>query len=94
MERVTKYTKHHDLIKEALALPPESYSRLVKKLKDRDLYLLMTELDQACRQIPDAVANTTKFEVKPSPRQFQDAEKLSPLIHEMQKELEARLKKE
>jgi hypothetical protein len=94
MKRITKYTQSHNLILEALAIPLESYTKHIKKMKDRDLYLLMSELNQACSQIADAVSNTTKFEVKPSPEQFQDAEKLQPAIQEMQKELELRLRQE
>ena len=92
MERVTKYTKSHNLILEALTIPVGNYMKHIKKMKDRDLYLLMSELNQAYNQITDAVSNTAKFEVKPSPAQFEDAEKLSPVIQEMQKELELRLK--
>lgn len=92
MRRPTKYTKSHNLILEALAIPFESYARHIKKMKDRDLYLLMSELNQACNLITEAVGNTTKFEVKPSPEQFEDAEKLRPVIQEMQAELELRLK--
>jgi len=94
MKRITKYTKSHNLILEALAIPFESYVKHIKTMKDRDLYLLMSELNQACNQIVEAVGNTTKFEVKPSPAQFEDAEKLQPVIQEMQKELELRLKQE
>jgi hypothetical protein len=92
MERVTKYTKSHNLILEALAIPFENYIRHIKKMRDRDLYLLMSEFNHACSQITEAVGNTTKFEVKPSPAQFKDAEKLRTVIQEMQKELELRLK--
>ncbi|HEX79188.1 MAG TPA: hypothetical protein G4O19_03420 [Dehalococcoidia bacterium] len=91
MRKSTKYTKSHNLILEAMAIPFESYPRIIKKMKDRDLYLLMSELNQACNQIVEAVSNTTKFEVKPTPAQFEDAEKLRPVIQEMQKELELRL---
>jgi len=94
MEKVTKYTKSHNLILEALAIPLENYVKHVKKMKDRDLYLLMSELNQACNYIVEAVSNTTKFEVKPSPAQFGDAEKLRPVIQEMQKELELRLEQQ
>ena len=92
MEMVTKYTKSHNLILEALTIPVGNYMKHIKKMKDRDLYLLMSELNQAYNQITDAVGNTAKFEVKPSPAQFEDAEKLRPVIQEMQKELELRLK--
>ena len=94
MEGVTKYTKSHNLILEALAIPVGNYMKHIKKMKDRDLYLLMSELNQAYNQITDAVSNTVKFEVKPSPAQFEDAEKLRPVIQEMQKELELRIKQE
>jgi hypothetical protein len=91
MKKETKYTKPHKLILEALAIPLETISRRVKKMRDRDLYLLMSELNQACKLIMDAVRNTTKFEVKPTPEQFEDADKLRPVIEEMQQELERRL---
>jgi len=91
MPKETKYTRPHNLILEALAIPRESITRRITKMKDRDLYLLMSELNQACKLIVDAVSNTTKFEVKPSPEQFEDAEKLRPVIDEMQQELERRL---
>jgi len=92
MKRPTKYTKSHNLILEALTIPFENYIKHIKNMQDRDLYLLMSELNQACNQIVEAVSNTTKFEVKPSPEQFEDAEKLRPVIQEMQKELKLRLK--
>ena len=41
MEKVTKYTKSHNLILEALAIPLENYVKHVKKMKDRDLYFIM-----------------------------------------------------
>jgi hypothetical protein len=91
MKKETRYTKPHKLILEALSIPRESISRQVRKMKDRDLYLLMNELNQACNLIVNAVNNTTKFEVKPSPEEFEDAEKLRPVIEEMQQELERRL---
>lgn len=91
MEKTTQYTKSHNLILEALSIPSDNYTKLIKKMTDNNLYLLMSELNQACNYIVDAVSNTTKFEVKPSPIQFQDAEKLRPVIGEMQKELKLRL---
>ena len=91
MVKTTKYTKSHNLILEALTIPLENYARHIKNMKDRDLYLLMSELNRAYNQIVEAVSNTTKFEVKPSPEQFEDAEKIHPVIQEMQKELELRL---
>ncbi|MBN1369704.1 MAG: hypothetical protein JW954_05665 [Dehalococcoidaceae bacterium] len=90
MERTTRYTNSHKLIIEALEIPLEKYPGLISRMKDRDLYLLMGELDHACRYIQDAVANTAKFEVKPSPAEFQDSEKIAPVIELMQKELERR----
>ncbi|MDD5486150.1 MAG: hypothetical protein PHW65_01150 [Dehalococcoidales bacterium] len=90
MERTAQYTRSHELILEALEIPLQNYPGLISRLKDRDLYLLMCELDHACRYIQDAVANTARFEVKPSPAQFQDSEKIAPVIELMQKELERR----
>jgi len=52
----------------------------------------MSSLNEARNQIVEAVSNTSKFEVKPSPEQYQDAEKVYPLIQIMQEELELRLK--
>jgi len=89
---VNKYTKSHKLILEALTISLEDYMRHIKNMKDRDLYLIMSELNKACNQIVEAVGNTTRFEVKPSPAQFEDAEKLRPVIQKMQEELELRLK--
>jgi len=94
MERTTRYTKSHRLILEALEIPLQNYPELISRIKDGDLYLLMCELDHACRYIQDAVANTAKFEVKPSPAQFQDSEKIRPIIELMQKELEGRANQE
>jgi len=90
VERTTQYTKSHKLILEALEIPLQNYPGLISRMKDRDLYLLMGELDHACSYIQDAVANTAKFEVKPSPAQFQDCEKIRPVVELMQKELERR----
>ena len=92
MVKTTKYTKSHLLILEALTIPFENYIKHIRNMKDRDLYLIMSELKQAHNQIVEAVSNTTKFEVKPSPEQFKDAEKVFPLIQMMQEELELRLK--
>jgi len=94
VERITRYTRSHKLILEALEIPLQNYPGLISRMKDRDLYLLMCELDHACRHIQDAVANTAKFEVKPSPAQFQDSEKIAPVIELMQKELERRASRE
>ena len=91
MARVTEYTKSHQLILEALTIPLEGYRRHINKMKNRDLYLLMSALNEARNQIMEAVGNITKFEVKPSPEQYQDAEKVLPIIQEMQKELELRI---
>ena len=87
---VTKYTKSHKLILEALTIPVEGYRRHINKMKDRDLYLLMSTLNEARNQIMEAVCNITKFEVKPSPEQYKDAENVLPIIQEIQKELESR----
>lgn len=92
MEGVNKYTKSHKLILEALTIPLEDYVKHIKNMEDRNLYLLMSELNKAYNQIVEAIGNTTKFEVKPSPAQFEDAEKLRPVIQKMQEELELRLK--
>ena len=92
MLKATKYTKSHLLILEALAISLKDYKRHVKKMSDRELFLLMSSLTEAQNQIVEAVSNTRKFEVKPSPEQYQDAEKIPPLIQMMQEELELRLK--
>ena len=92
MVKTTKYTKSHLLILEALTISLKDYKRHIKKISDRELFLLMSSLNEARNQIVEAVSNTRKFEVKPSPEQYQDAEKVSPIIQMMQEELELRLK--
>jgi hypothetical protein len=91
MVRVTEYTKSHQLILKALTIDLEAYRRNIKKMKDRDLYFLMSALNDARNHIVEAVSNITKFEIKPSPEQFEDAEKVLPIIQEMQTELESRM---
>jgi len=93
-EQFNEYAKHHQLILEALTIPLEVYAQYIKKMQDRDLFNLMSGLHQAHRKIVDAVCNTTRFEVKPSPAQFQDAEKVAPIIQLIEAELASRVPKE
>ena len=88
----TKYTKSYLLILEALTISLDDYTKLIKKVSDRKLFLLLSSLNEARNQIVEAVSNTSKFEVKPSPEQYQGAEKVLPIIQKMQVELELRLK--
>ena len=91
-QRTTQYTRSHRLIVEALSIPTEKYPLLLKKMKDRQLLLLMSELQHAIEHIQQAVANTAKFEVKPSPAQYRDAQQAAPVLQAICRELGQRSK--
>ena len=65
-----------------------------KKLSDSQLFLIVSSLNKVRNQIINALSDTGKFEVKPPPEQYEDAEKVFSIIQVMQDELKLRLEQE
>ena len=90
---MVEYVKEHQLLAEALKFSQEEFADVCKKVDDQKLYNLLRTISQARNKILDAMMAHT-MERKPSPIQWNAADKAAYIVKTIENELLVRVKKD